>query len=206
MDKFLRKTSSILSTVFSPLLVPTYGVMIGLSTTVLALIPLSTRLSVGAVVLMLTCLLPMLLIGLMWKGGYLSDPGLNKQTERTIPYIITAATFLAAAIYLWRLRAPMWLVMFPTGGLLAAVISLIVNRRWKISAHMAAMGGLFGIVCRIAVSDFAIVNMVWWVALTAVCCGLVAMARLVLNRHTPGQVIAGFVNGFVCVLLLSLLF
>ena len=57
---------------------------------------------------------------------------------------------------------------------------------------------------RLSAGDIALYNMIWWIAAVVVLCGAVGTSRLILERHTPLQVFAGFVNGFVCVLLLSL--
>ena len=46
-----------------------------------------------------------------------------------------------------------------------------------------------------------------WVMIVAVSlCGILGSARIILARHTLGQVIAGAINGFLCVTLLMQLF
>lgn len=202
----MNRLAHIISFVFSPLLVPTYAVWLVLATSVLSYTPLSTRVGVTLASFLLTCIFPLIAIGVMWKIGYISEPGLNKRTERTVPYVITALSYVACGIYLWRVNAPMWFVMFIGGALLATIISIVVNRWWKISAHMAAMGGLLAILVRIAISGLAVTPMLWIIILAIVACGAVATARLILERHTLGQVTAGFLNGFLCVIILSFLF
>lgn len=200
----MNKIAKIISNVFSPLLIPTYGVWIALEATFLSLASMQVRVGVTLAVFILTCLFPAIAIGALWKLGRLSDPGLNNRTERTTPYLITIASYLACAIYLWKVNAPLWLVMFMGGATLAAVVATVVNRWWKISAHMTAMGGLLALTVRLSAGDIALYNMIWWIAAVVVLCGAVGTSRLILERHTPLQVFAGFVNGFVCVLLLSL--
>lgn len=202
----LKKFASIISTVFSPLLVPTYAVWLALSVTVLAAAPAADRLKVVLGVFLLTGLMPALLIVAMWKLGFVSEPGLNKRTERTIPYLITIAGYVLAAFFLVRVNAPLWLTAFLGGAALAALISMIVNRRWKISAHMAGVGGLLGLVSAMAVGPWTITpTMIWWVAVVVLVCGLTGTARLILHRHTLAQVAAGFVNGLLCVMVPALL-
>lgn len=201
----LKKFASIISTVFSPLLVPTYAVWLALSVTVLAAAPAADRPKVVLGVFLLTCLMPALLIVAMWKLGFVSEPGLNKRTERTIPYLITIAGYVLAAFFLVRVNAPLWLTAFLGGAALAALISMIVNRWWKISAHMAGVGGLLGLVSAIAVGPWTITPMIWWVAVAVLVCGLTGTARLILHRHTLAQVAAGFVNGLLCVMVPALL-
>lgn len=201
----MKKIASLISFIFSPLLVPTYGVWVAMNTTVLSELPARVLWGVPGVTFLITCILPLMAIAGMWRLGSVSDPGLNERTERTAPFTVTAVSYILCAVYLSKANAPSWLVLFMVGATFATVVSLIVNRWWKISAHMAAMGGLFGLTVRIALSDFATADMLWWVAGVAVCCGLVGTARIGLERHTPWQVAAGWANGFVCVLLASLI-
>lgn len=201
----LEKVAHFLSFVFSPLLVPTYGVVIALNTTVLSVLSAGVKWGVPSVTLLITCVMPMLAIGIMWKLGKVKDFGLNNRTERTVPYLVVTTCYLLCGIYLYKVHAPIWLVMFMCGAVLAAIVSQIVNRWWKISAHMTAMGGLLAITMNIALSDFAVCDMMWVVCGVILCCGLVGTARVGLQRHTFGQVAAGTINGFVCVTLLSYL-
>lgn len=201
----INKISHIISFVFSPLLVPTYGILLAMTFSYLALANAMTKFGVTAVVFIITCILPLMLIALLWKLGKVSDPGLNNRGDRTLPYVITAVSYAASMVYLGSIKAPLWLLMFFGGAMLAVAICIAVNRWWKISAHMTAMGGLLALAFRISISGYAIKPMLWIVVAIVVACGAVATARLVLERHTLGQVTAGFFNGFVCVLGLSLL-
>ncbi len=201
----IKKISQILSFVFSPLLVPTYGILLAFHYSYLMLAPTGTKAGVTAVVFIFTCLFPLLLIGTLWKLGKVSDPGLNSRTDRTVPYLITAASYVAAVVYLFSVKSPMWLIMFFCGGLMAVAFSTVINRWWKISAHMAAMGGLLALCMCMMTGGVAVRPMIWIVLTVAVLCGLVGSARLELERHTLGQVGAGFVNGMLCVGLLTLL-
>ncbi len=201
----MKKAASLISFIFSPLLVPTYGVCIAMHTTVLSVLPARVLWGVPLVAFIVTCVMPLIAIGGMWKLGYVKDMGLNNRTERTAPYIITAVCYILCGVYLYRSNAPAWLIMFMGGGTLAIVVSMVVNRWWKISSHMAAMGGLLALTVRISMSDLATTDMIWWVCGAVICCGLVGSSRLYLERHTLMQVIAGTANGFVCVLLMSLL-
>lgn len=200
----MNKIATILSLVFSPLLVPTYGVALALWVSALSSVPFSVRFGVVAVTFVITGVVPLLAIAGLWRLGMIKDPGVNERTDRTVPYVITAASYLACTVYLYNANAPLWLVGFLAGAFAAAIVSLVVNRWWKISAHMAAMGGLVAIAFRIAMSDYAIVDMLWVIVTVVLAAGLVGTARVGLHRHTLWQVIAGAANGFVWVMLLSM--
>lgn len=201
----MKKLSQILSTVFSPLFVPTYGVAIAFWCTMLAITPLGVRWRLLIAVFAVTCLIPALLIYGMHRAGFIKDPGLNNRTERTIPYILTALSYGAGAWILGHAKAPDWLWLFMIGGMAAVVVNAVVNRWWKISAHLAAMGGLLALTFRIAMSQTVLPGFpfMWMVVATVIAAGAVGTARVYLDRHTVGQVGAGFLNGFLCVFIVT---
>lgn len=188
---------------FGPPIVPVYGMAIALWLSMLRVLPLSTRLWVLGVVALMICVVPLVCIWALWKLGHLSDPALKQQNERTLPYIITLVSYAACAGFLYVSQAPMWLVMFMVGAMLAVIICTLVNRKWKISAHMTAMGGLMALTTRMAVSHLCIVDMIWPMVIVTILCGMVGTSRLIMQRHTLGQVLAGFAVGFLCVYLCS---
>jgi membrane-associated phospholipid phosphatase len=99
--------------------------------------------------------------------------------------------------------------MFFAGGALACLISTIVNFWWKISAHMAGIGGLLALLWQIDAMELEIISRPWMVAyilIAIILSGLLGSARLLLKRHTLPQVIAGFLNGLICVSLMMRLF
>ena len=201
----MKKFSQIVSGVFSPLLIPSYGTILVSYLTIMRLLPLRyIWLGVG-VVFMLTCLIPIAGIFALYKAGFVKDAGLNERTERTVPYILTILCYLGAGFFLYRAGTPLWIDMFFAGGALAALISIIVNRWWKISAHGAAMGGLTAFVFRMAASHYAIYNLEVWMSVVVIATGLVLTSRVFLNRHTLMQVLLGAANGFLCVWLLSMI-
>ncbi len=202
----MDKIAKIMSSVFSPILVPTYGVILAMTCSILTVLPASTKTWVAFITLLITGGIPVLGIAALYFTRRISDPGLNNRGERTWPYIFTFVAYLLCAFYLYRINAPEWLWSFPIGGAMAVAVSIVVNLRWKISAHLAAMGGLVAMLFAIAGRGEAMPCIEWVIAVTILLTGLLATSRIVLGRHTPWQTIAGAVNGFVCVTLASLLF
>ncbi len=201
----MKKFSQILSAVLSPLLVPTYGMALVGFLTILRLRPVSLIWTAIGITFVITCLIPVSAIMAMYRMGYVKDPGLNERTERTVPYIVTVLCYLGCGFFFYKANAPIWLSMFFAGGALACVINIVVNCRWKISAHSAAIGGLVALMFRVVASHYALYNMNVWLSCVIIIAGLVMTARVFLERHTLMQVILGFANGFVCVYLLSMI-
>ena len=199
----MKQISHIFSGVFSPLLVPTYAMILAVSLTILSYLPLSAKITVCAATFFITCLMPLAAIFLLLKRKVVSDPGLNQRSERLIPYVITILCYLGCALYLYRASAPGWLTGFMIGGAAAAVVSLVVNFWWKISAHAAALGGLVAMMFRVNYVGVGVHDMLLWTILAVIITGCVGTSRIYLGRHTLWQVTAGAFNGFVCVYLIS---
>lgn len=197
----MRKFFKIVSGVFSPLIVPCYSIALALSVTALCVIPFGVRMRVISVCALFLFLIPALVVFGLFRAGIISEPGLNERRDRTIPYIVVTVCYALCGYYLFAIAAPWWLVGVIAGAIFAIFISLIVNLWWKISGHMAAMGGLTAVAFFIAVTHLGVIYMLWPVIICVILTGLVASARLYLNRHTPMQVVAGTANGFVCVYL-----
>lgn len=202
-DKVLDVVSTALSWIFVPLLTPVYAIILIFSVSSLAITsPLLTRFTVSSIIFGLNCILPMVLIFLFKKMGLVSDIALNRRRERALPYLVVIMCYVFSGQYLYSHGAPSWVTMFYAGGALTAVVNFTVNFRWKISAHAAAMGGVFYVLVRIAnatPTDAAVACLIAWALLT----GLLGGARIWLRRHTLLQVLAGFANGYLCVWLMS---
>ena len=199
----MNKIARLVSWIFSPLLVPTYGMIMALWLTGYNALPASTRWHVTAMVWAITCLVPMVVILILWSARVVTDLGLNKRKERPIPYALTVVCYAATAFYLWSAQAPQWMWMFMVAGGAAAVVSCIVNFWWKISAHMAALGGLLALTFRMSADKLAVIDMWPVITVAILCVGLLGTCRIYLRCHTLGQVLAGTANGFLWVWLLT---
>ncbi|WP_289758616.1 phosphatase PAP2 family protein [uncultured Duncaniella sp.] len=201
----MKKISEILSAVFSPLLVPTYGMVLAAFLTILRMLPSNLLWTAIGITFVITCLVPVSAIVALYRSGVIKDPALNNRTERFIPYGVVVLCYIGCGFFFYKASAPFWLPMFFAGGALATVISTVVNCWWKISAHAAAMGGLVALVFRIVASHYALFNMNVWLSGVIIVAGLVMTARVYLSRHTLWQVLAGCANGFLCVYLMSMI-
>ncbi len=199
----MNQIARIISIIFSPYLVPTYGILLGLFLTPLVILPLSIRIGSVFLILLFTGLLPMSVIVGMVRFGIISNRSLDNRKDRTFPYLAALLLYGAALVYLYRASAPDWLLNFMFGGTIALMIVSIVNLKWKISAHMTAVGGLLMFVLLLTGYRLTIYPMMLPLLLVILICGMVGVARLGLEKHTLSQVAAGFVCGFMCVYLCS---
>lgn len=201
----MKQISHFLSFMFSPLLVPTYGMILAAYLTILSILPGAVLWTTISITFVLTCVVPLSGIYAMYRSGIVTDVGLNKRGERSLPYILTILCYLGCGYFMYRAAAPMWLVMFFAGGAAAIVINILVNLKWKISAHAASMGGLVAMMFRFTVSHAALYDMNVWISGAIIMAGLVMTARVYLGRHTLMQVLAGAANGYCCVWFMTMI-
>ncbi|MDE6544105.1 MAG: hypothetical protein K2J97_05010 [Muribaculaceae bacterium] len=201
----LQYISRLISAIFSPIIVPTYAVALGIELTYLYTLPSGTVLPVLGWTLFFTAILPLIGIFLMMKLGIVTDSGLNKQGERMWPYILSALCYGGCALFLRHLHAPAWLYMFLVGGAVAGLVNMAVNFKWKISGHGAAMGGLVSFLIFIAYNGLNAWPIDGWIFGAIIATGVTGTSRLILERHTLMQVAAGIANGIVWVWLALML-
>lgn len=199
----MKRAAHFISFVFSPLLVPVYGVALALWFSQLCFLSGGSKFYVLMWVAVINTVIPASMILVLKQMGLVSDFGLNNRRDRTLPYCIVCLGYLSTAFLFSYWRLPSWMALFMAGAAIAVVISMIVNVWWKISAHLAGMGGMIGLMLRIYADHSEMgASMAALLAVTLLT-GLVGSARVYLGRHTLGQVVAGTINGAVCVYIVS---
>ena len=197
--KFHIRFAQFLSLVFHPLFIPTYGMLLYMWY-MLSRASQLPGVYVGLTVIgtfVLTAFIPMMLILLLWRRKVISSPLLTEAAERTTPYVYTTISY-GFWIYFLRftMRLPHVWFYIAIGTTVALLLVTIINRRWKISAHLTALGGLLGGICSLALY-YAILPF-WSIVGLLLLSLLVMYARLSLNAHTPMQVVAGYMLGLLC--------
>ncbi len=84
-------------------------------------------------------------------------------------------------------------------ALIIQIACALVNVVWKISTHMAAIGGVIG-----ALMVFSFIfhfNPLWWLCILLLIAGLLGTSRMVLRQHSLSQVVGGFALGTICAVL-----
>ena len=206
VNKFITGVANFLTTVFSPLLMPTYGVFLALWVSVLCLLPYGTRVAVLLMCMGITCILPLIFLSVMRHFKLVKDLHVKVREQRLFPYLFAALCYIVAAYYLFYRHSPQWLVMFMVGSALTTVVMALINLKWKISAHTAGIGGVIALIYEIHVLGLSALDLFWLLCLTIIVAGVIGTARLVLKQHDIWQVLAGAVVGFLCVSMTMRLF
>lgn len=205
VEKFITIFSNLLSWILVPLLMPVFGLILAFGLSILDIVPMGMRVRFTFIIFGINFIIPVLTVGLLKVLGVVKDLGLNGRKERLLPYIVTAICMGCSAWFLAQRGAPVWLSMFYAGGALASLINLMVNFKWKISAHAAAIAGVIALLIRIEHFTVARPQLLMWLLITIGVTGLLGSARIWLGRHTVWQVLAGYAVGFCSVFFLTMI-
>ncbi|TKG93424.1 hypothetical protein EYV94_16890 [Puteibacter caeruleilacunae] len=141
-----------------------------------------------------TCFLPILSFAALSLNKKF-DPFVNKSRDRIIPLLFTGVYYYMGYYLLGRIPATGLFRIMLLASLVVILISLMVSAYWKISIHMAGMGGLLGAV--LAISFRYGLNPGVIVPALIVGTGLLAHSRIYLEKHSPTQVYAGLSMGMI---------
>jgi len=212
--KFFSKTISLLG---HPLLVLTYILLLMLAINPYAFGVKSLGDHRGILLLLsvftTSFMIPGLGVALMKPLGLIHSMEMRDKQERVGPYII------CGIFYLWLLKnfmagtVPPLYAKFALGATIGLFIAFFVNIFSKISAHATGMGGL---ACMVMVLAFQWPGMSLSIgalqlslnvvlAIVVVLAGLVGVARLMLEAHTPVDLWRGYAAGVVAVLLANII-
>ena len=204
MNNTLYNISRVIAAVLYPMFIPTYGILIYF----LALRSLITYpaplIWIGVTgTLVFTCLLPLSVILVMIHRGNLTDIYIRNAKQRTMPYIYTTicygfwAYFCSGVMHL-----PRFIVLTAIGSTVVLLIVLLINRTWKISAHLTALGGLFGAMMSFSLSTG--ISATTALIGCSVAALLLMFARVYDESHTPLQVVCGYLLGTMATFLPNL--
>ncbi|MDO5664821.1 MAG: phosphatase PAP2 family protein [Bacteroidia bacterium] len=196
MNQFAR----IISSVFQPLLMPIYSILLLFVYTHFKLLFVNQFWTIITPVILFSFIIPGILIYAVYKLKLISDLSLKIRKERFIPYSIVLVSYLIMIFYYYRIGMPNWFFMLTASSIAVILIAIFITIWWKISAHMFGVGGLVGGVMSVSYFVERANPFYLFIALFLIA-GLVGTSRLLLRRHTFGQVIAGFLLGFTISLL-----
>ena len=199
VNRMIAGVANFLSTVLSPLLMPTYGVFLVLWVSVLCLLPYGTRVAVLLICMGITCILPLIFLSVLRHFKLVKNLHVDIREQRFIPYLFTVLCYAVAAYYLYYCHSPQWFVMFMVGSAITVLLMALINLKWKISAHMAGIGGVVALLYQLHVQGLSAFDLLWLLCFVIIVAGALGSARLALRRHNLWQVLAGAVLGFLCV-------
>lgn len=142
-----------------------------------------------------TGIVPIVLVLLLTWMGRIQSVLLDVQQERNLPYLLTACLYLLDFYFFSQANTPALIKAYLLACASIVIAVAIINHFYKISIHAASLGALMGML--IAISQSAVIDIRWVLAILAIASGLTLSSRLHLKAHTHGQVYTGLLLGIV---------
>lgn len=191
--------ANLISIIFHPLFLATYLFMAFVLVDPMVILPPGynkiAQWLVVLVVWLTTFVIPALSIVMLKFTGNIKSLKLENRRDRLVPFLYIGLLYGFTAYYfnqqmmVSNLSEAIFILM-------AAMIfaAAIITYVWKISIHGLGMGGASGFLLVLAVL-YPEGPIHYLFILSIIFSGLVLMARLRLNAHTPAQIYSGFLLG-----------
>ena len=187
---FLAK---LLSRLLHPIFIPTITLAI-ISTKFLNIIILSNQLKIIIIGTMIfTLLFPLLSILYLLVTKRIKSLQIEEKEERILPILFTIIWMLIGYYFLGNILEYAPVVNSIYLGMIATLgITLLITKYWKISLHMAAIGGCFGVFLNLQYIYGGVINHVIFILILS---GLLGYSRAILKAHNMRQIYSGFLLG-----------
>jgi len=190
----VKNIATLITVIFHPVLIPTFGFLLLFNSDFyFSMLTWEVKRYVLLIVLFSTGILPMLSVAILAINPKFNI-NMDKSRDRIMPLLFSSVFYYIGFILLGRMKAYPIFKLFLVASVLVIIVLLVISFRWKISNHMAALGGLTGTI--FALSFRSGVNPVYIILLVVLVSGIVGTARMILSKHSIGQLIAGYVLGF----------
>ena len=196
--RYIKKimiAARVISLIFTPFYLPTVGLLALFTLSYLSLLPTSYKLMVLAIVYLFTVLLPTFLIHLYRRYQNWNLIELGQRERRMVPYVISILCYFMCVYIMKEMHIPHFMASIVIAALGIQIICAIINAWWKISTHLAAIGGVVGAV--MAFSVIFAYNPIPWLCTTILLAGILGTSRMVLRQHSLSEVLGGFAVGVV---------
>ena len=195
-DKTMLRVARITSIVFTPFSIPFLAFLVLFLFSYLRIMPILYKGIVLGIVYCFTILTPTITIFLFRKINGFARQELSERKKRYVPILLTIISYVFCVLMMRKLNIPWYMTGIIFVSLVISIICILVNLKWKLSEHMAGMGGIIGGL--VSFSALFSYNPVVWLCLFILIAGILGSARIVLGHHTLGEVLSGFVVGLVC--------
>jgi hypothetical protein len=190
-DKTMLRVARITSIVFTPFSIPFLAFLVLFLFSYLRIMPILYKGIVLGIVYCFTILTPTITIFLFRKINVVLI-----EFKPAVPVGRAQDSYVFCLLMMRKLNIPWYMTGIIFVSLVISIICILVNLKWKLSEHMAGMGGIIGGL--VSFSALFSYNPVVWLCLFILIAGILGSARIVLGHHTLGEVLSGFVVGLVC--------
>lgn len=145
-----------------------------------------------------TCIIPLIFLLIVSLSPNINRDMMHHR-DRILPYIFSAFSIFMGAQLIRKLPLPHIFSLFLLGSCLVLILLFAITIKWKISGHAAGVGGLVGTM--LAITFKYGIDLTWPIIGAILISGAVGSSRILLHKHTPAQVYAGFGASVLCMYL-----
>jgi hypothetical protein len=196
----MKKAAQIISYLFHPILMPSLGLLIILNSgTYLALLDPAAKRAIMFVMALGTLVFPLMMLPILqYRSLVMKDGQASTKGEQLVPQVVILILYIITFVYFRRLPLSQVIHSYVLSVIATFFIVLILNLKFRISIHSAALGGVTGLI-------FALIFLYetplqGLLMLSFLASGLVGSSRLAQGDHW-GEVLIGFLLGLVIVML-----
>jgi membrane-associated phospholipid phosphatase len=200
------RVAKLISYLLHPLLMPTYGFAIIFFTNnyISTFTSYPIKLTIVGITFIFTFLLPTINALILLKMGRIKSWEMETQQERILPYTGAVLYYFSLFYLFYNAEFPSIFKTLILGAAISILLTIIINYKWKISAHAIGIGGIAG--AALGIEYRLQINLHFILILIIFLAGLAGFARLKLNAHSPAQVYSGFGIGCLIQLLMMLFY
>jgi hypothetical protein len=200
------RIAKVLSVLFHPLIVPTYifTLLLSLNAHFALILPLQAKGFLLGIILISTCIFPLLLVLLFKYTGKLMSLEIESRQERNLSLAIAGIFYYLSWWMLRQMHFSPVFQLFMIGTFYVLICTIFINLFWKISLYMVAAGGATGVLISLSLLLTQPVQTI--IFITILVSGIIGFARLTLKTHNPAQVYLGWIVGLVVMLSVMNLF
>ena len=165
--------------------------------------PLPLKFWFLSLVIIFTLLIPSTSVLILLKLNAIYSVELIHRSERTIPLLITSASYMALTFLLKPVNIPTVFLYVIYSATIALLAGLLINMVYKISLHTLGWGAmattLVSISLRLGIPFPGLIS------IAVILAGLAGYARLKENAHNQTQVYLGYIAGVSIIMAITLL-
>jgi hypothetical protein len=150
---------------------------------------------IAALIFLITAAFPVVVMLGMYRFGLVQTVSMERKEERLYPYMATAIFFFLAYYLIYQINLSPVYYYCLLGASILAVLTLLINTIWKISAHTISVGAVLGAF--VSLQMVLHLNLIWYIVAGIVIGGVIGYARLRVGSHTQSQVYSGYLLGFI---------
>lgn len=181
------KVARIISTLFVP---PSFSLIVYILFAIFIEENLSKSIDLIIITSLFGFVLPILMFLIMRKKNLVSDQDALIKEQRTFPFLIATIIYLVGLYFLIYFNLSLISISFWFCFISNTLITIIINKYWKISIHaMGASGAFASLIFAFGIKLLPFVIIVI----------LVGWSRIKLKCHSLEQVVAGIILAFTSV-------